>query len=43
MLDRNPPRFADLMGVNNFLGFAREGPDFSKRVKNYELEGSAFD
>ena len=43
MLDRNPPRFADLMGVNNFLGFGREGPDFSKRVKNYELEGSAFD
>ena len=30
MLDRNPPRFADLMGVNNFLGFGREGPDFSK-------------
>ena len=43
MLDRNPPRFADLMGVNNFLGFGREGPDFSKRIKNYELEGSAFD
>ncbi|MCZ6770488.1 MAG: phytanoyl-CoA dioxygenase family protein [Proteobacteria bacterium] len=30
MLDRNPPRFADLMGVNNFLGFGREGPDFTK-------------
>ncbi len=30
MLDRNPPRFADLMGVNNFLGFGREGPDFGK-------------
>lgn len=30
MLDRNPPRFADLVGVNNFLGFGREGPDFSK-------------
>lgn len=30
MLDRNPPRFADLMGVNNFLGFGREGPDFKK-------------
>ena len=43
MLDRNPPRFADLMGVNNFLGFGREGPDFSKREKKYELEGSAFD
>ena len=31
MLERNPPRFADLMGVNNFLGFGREGPDFRKR------------
>jgi hypothetical protein len=30
MLERNPPRFADLMGVNNFLGFDREGPDFRK-------------
>ena len=30
MLDRNPPRFADLVGVNNFLGFGREGPDFGK-------------
>ncbi len=30
MLDRNPTRFADLVGVNNFLGFGREGPDFSK-------------
>ncbi|MDA1073352.1 MAG: phytanoyl-CoA dioxygenase family protein [Proteobacteria bacterium] len=30
MLDRNPARFADLMGVNNFLGFGREGPDFKK-------------
>ena len=30
MLDRNPPRFADLVGVNNFLGFDRSGPDFSK-------------
>ena len=30
MLERNPPRFADLMGVNNFLGFGREGPDFRK-------------
>lgn len=30
MLDRNPPRFADLVGVNNFLGFGREGPDFTK-------------
>ena len=30
MLDRNPPRFADLVGVNNFLGFGREGPDFKK-------------
>lgn len=30
MLDRNPPRFADLVGVNNFLGFGREGPDFEK-------------
>lgn len=30
MLERNPPRFADLMGVNNFLGFGREGPDFQK-------------
>ena len=30
MLARNPPRFADLMGVNNFLGFGREGPDFGK-------------
>jgi len=30
MLDRNPPRFADLVGLNNFLGFGREGPDFSK-------------
>ncbi len=30
MLDRNPPRFADLMGVNNFLGFDRDGPDFTK-------------
>ena len=31
MLDRNPPEFADLLGVNNFLGFGREGPDFGKR------------
>lgn len=31
MLERNPPRFADLMGVKNFLGFGREGPDFTKR------------
>ena len=30
MLDRNPPRFADLVGVNNFLGFGRDGPDFTK-------------
>ena len=30
MLDRNPPSFADLVGVNNFLGFGREGPDFTK-------------
>ena len=30
MLDRNPPRFADLVGVNNFLGFDRDGPDFTK-------------
>ena len=30
MLDRNPLRFADLVGVNNFLGFGREGPNFSK-------------
>ena len=30
MLERNPPRFADLMGVNNFLGFDREGPDLQK-------------
>jgi ectoine hydroxylase-related dioxygenase (phytanoyl-CoA dioxygenase family) len=30
MLERNPPRFSDLMGVNNFLGFGREGPDFAK-------------
>ncbi len=30
MLDRNPPEFADLLGVNNFLGFGREGPDFAK-------------
>ncbi|MEM7020420.1 MAG: phytanoyl-CoA dioxygenase family protein [Pseudomonadota bacterium] len=30
MLDRNPPEFADLMGVNGFLGFGREGPDLSK-------------
>ena len=30
MLDRNPPSFADLVGVNNFLGFDRNGPDFSK-------------
>jgi len=30
MLERNPPRFADLMGVNNFLGFGRAGPDFTK-------------
>ena len=30
MLDRNPPSFADLVGINNFLGFGREGPDFSK-------------
>ena len=30
MLERNPPRFADLMGVNSFLGFGREGPDFRK-------------
>lgn len=32
MLDRNPPRFADLVGKNNFLGFGREGPDFTKRL-----------
>ena len=31
MLDRNPPEFADLLGVNNFLGFGREGPNFGKR------------
>jgi ectoine hydroxylase-related dioxygenase (phytanoyl-CoA dioxygenase family) len=31
MLDRNPPRFAELVGMNNFLGFGREGPDFTKR------------
>ena len=31
MLDRNPPEFADLLGVNNFLGFGRDGPDFAKR------------
>jgi ectoine hydroxylase-related dioxygenase (phytanoyl-CoA dioxygenase family) len=30
MLDRNPPRFGDLVGVNGFLGFGREGPDFKK-------------
>lgn len=30
MLDRNPPRFKDLVGLNNFLGFGREGPDFTK-------------
>ncbi len=30
ILDRNPPRFADLVGVNSFLGFGREGPDFEK-------------
>lgn len=36
MLDRNPPEFADLLGVNNFLGFGREGPDFSK-VKSFGL------
>jgi hypothetical protein len=30
MLDRNPPSFADLVGVNNFLGFDRDGPDFTK-------------
>ncbi|MBS02062.1 MAG: hypothetical protein CMQ24_05080 [Gammaproteobacteria bacterium] len=29
MLDRNPPRFAELIGVNNFLGFGREGPNFA--------------
>lgn len=43
MLERNPPRFTDLMGVNNFLGFGREGPDFSKLAKRYESEGSSFD
>ena len=36
MLDRNPPEFADLLGVNNFLGFGREGPDFSK-IKSFGL------
>jgi hypothetical protein len=30
MIDRNPPRFADLAGVNNFLGFDRNGPNFEK-------------
>ncbi len=30
MLDRNPPSFADLVGVNNFLGFDRNGPDFTR-------------
>jgi ectoine hydroxylase-related dioxygenase (phytanoyl-CoA dioxygenase family) len=30
MLDRNPPRFTELVGLNNFLGFGREGPDFAK-------------
>ena len=34
MLDRNPPEFADLLGINNFLGFGREGPDFSK-IKSF--------
>ena len=29
MLDRNPPEFANLLGVNNFLGFGREGPNFA--------------
>ena len=36
MLDRNPPEFADLLGINNFLGFGREGPDFSK-IKSFGL------
>jgi ectoine hydroxylase-related dioxygenase (phytanoyl-CoA dioxygenase family) len=30
MIDRNPARFADLAGINNFLGFDRNGPDFEK-------------
>ena len=29
MLDRNPPEYANLLGVNNFLGFGREGPNFA--------------
>ena len=27
MLDRNPARFAQLMGLNSYLGFGREGPN----------------
>ena len=33
MLDRNGPLFAQLAGRNNFLGFDRDGPDFSKARK----------
>ena len=33
MLDRNGPLFAQLAGQNNFLGFDRDGPDFSKARK----------
>ena len=33
MLDRNPPRFADLMGVNNFLGFGRKALTFQKELR----------
>ena len=28
MLDRNPPRFRQLMGLDSYLGFGREGPNF---------------
>jgi ectoine hydroxylase-related dioxygenase (phytanoyl-CoA dioxygenase family) len=30
MLDRNPPRFAKLMGQDNWMGFEAEGPDRRK-------------
>jgi hypothetical protein len=31
MLDRNPPRFASLVGHKLWVGWGEEGPDFTKQ------------
>jgi hypothetical protein len=41
ILDRNPPRFARLMGEHLDFGWREEGPDFT-RVAKYPLH-SQFD